>query len=164
MTIKVGSNILLILIISLNSLFGQDLLSEREKQNIDSLVDIIDSLDFVESLHIGLEGEKSLSYSLFEEMYELSDVQQLLELTVHKSSEVRCYAFLGLAKRNYLSIEELLIKHSTDSSKVYVMYGCQVDCVSVFDFMMTVLSPSSSYQCMKLPKRKLKKIKKENTP
>lgn len=96
----------------------------------------------VESNFIFESGQKSILYSTADSLWNISSVKYLTKLTDDKNPIIRCYAFLGLIKKDVdkgvlLKIYEA---HINDTAKFDYINGCSIwtDCM-VVDYMETQL-------------------------
>lgn len=91
----------------------------------------------VESERIGITAVRSEVYMIAKMLWERSSVDELIELTADRSAIVRCYAFLGLIRKNCPKslLQEIVQKHSKDAVKISMMNGCSVWNGSTLDYM-----------------------------
>lgn len=61
---------------------------------------------------------------------------ELLALTNHPNSTVRCYAYTLLKNKKYEGIFEIVKSHLKDTSKVTIDHGCLLEKVQVSDYML----------------------------
>lgn len=98
--------------------------------NLDTLPDlkkIVDGLEKgnrVESSHIGEGGSPSKQWDKYEQLKKVATIDQLVALTDHKNSAVRCYAFQALAAKRSDKVFSILLKHLNDTSVVHTQSGC----------------------------------------
>ena len=71
--------------------------------------------------------------------------EDLVHLTYHEKPIVRCYAFTGLAERNYPKIRDVFFDHINDTTQtVYINAGHLQDYTFVRTYMLLTLHPVSS--------------------
>jgi phosphoglycolate phosphatase-like HAD superfamily hydrolase len=98
--------------------------------NLDTLPDLkkivvgIEKGNRVESSHIGYGGSPSSQWDKYEQLKKVATNDQLISLTDHKNSAVRCYAFQALAAKRSDKIFTVLINHLNDTSIVHTQNGC----------------------------------------
>ena len=82
----------------------------------------------VESERIGITAVRSEVYIIAKMLWERSSVEELVQLTADRSPIVRCYAFLGLIRKNCPKtlLQEIIQKHSRDTVRISTMNGCIV--------------------------------------
>jgi hypothetical protein len=75
-----------------------------------------------------------------------SSDKDLVALTNHDKASVRCYAFHGLADRNYAGIKDIFYEHVTDTFQILYRYigSCLVTKMPVNFFMLDQLHPVGS--------------------
>lgn len=78
----------------------------------------------VESQYIGEGGSPSALYKKYKSLKNIATKNQLIALTDHKNSSVRCYAFKALNETNPSEAFSILLKHLTDTSRVITTNGC----------------------------------------
>ncbi len=128
---------------------------------IKSIVEEFDTEPLIESANIGLAGEPSAQYKVFEKLYKQATEEELVTLTGHPNPAVRGYAFWGLAKTGSDKLEPILRKHIADTTTVLTMSGCSVGIEKVNSFMLDVVTPKLIDNCRKLPKRTIKMLREE---
>jgi len=116
--------------------------------NLDSLPDlkkIVDSIEKgnrVESSHIGEGGSPSEQWDKYEQLKKVATIDQLVALTDHKNSAVRCYAFQALATKRSDKIFSVLLMHLNDTSRVSTQSGCIGMTQFVGDYFVDVVTPN----------------------
>lgn len=116
--------------------------------NLDSLPDLkkivegIEKANRVESSHIGEGGSPSSQWDKYEQLKKVATIDQLVALTYHKNSAVRCYAFQALATKRSDKIFSVLLKHLKDTSRVYTQSGCIGMTQLVGDYFVEVVTPN----------------------
>jgi hypothetical protein len=92
--------------------------------DLKKIVDGIEKGNRVESSHIGIGGSPSKQWNKYEQLKKVATIDQLVALTDHKNSAVRCYAFRALAAKQSDRVFSILLKHLSDTSVVHTQSGC----------------------------------------
>ena len=117
--------------------------------NLDSLpdlkkiVDDIEKRNRVESSHIGVGGSPSKQWDKYEQLKKVATIDQLIALTDHKNSAVRCYAFQALATKRFDKMFPILLKHLKDTATVQTQSGCIVITQFTGDYFVNVVTLNS---------------------
>lgn len=118
----------------------------------------------IHSETIGYSGDKSNQYKNFEKLISTARIDELVQLMNHPKSAVRGYAFWALAKKHFINLNEIFIKHANDDETVILMLGCMVDEISVIDFMKLIVTPEMiDLNCKKLDHNIIEKMEKNKT-
>lgn len=125
--------------------------------NINEIVKGIETKNRVEAQSIGLSNKPSKQWNKYEQLKKTATEEQLIRLTNHKNSVVRCYAFQALAERNSTHIFNILLKHLHDTTTVETINGDMGCEMYVGDYFIEVVTPN--YIDKKL--YKLSKIERE---
>ncbi len=110
----------------------------------DSLHMLVDSLAAVNELHgpyVGFSGTVTRQYLNFQELVEKAEAPTLLEFTQHQNAVVRGYAFWGLARKQYESLDSVLLAHARDEDLIRVLQGGMVTELPLVDFLQWVVNP-----------------------
>ena len=116
--------------------------------NLDSLPDLkkivasIEKGNRVESSHVGEGGSPSEQWDKYEQLKKVATVNELVALTYHKNSAVRCYSFQALATKRSDKIFSVLIKHLNDTSKIFTQSGCVGMTQLTGDYFVDVVTPN----------------------
>ncbi len=116
--------------------------------NLDTLTDlkkIVDGLEKgnrVEGSHIGEGGSPSKQWEKYEQLKKVATIDQLVALTDHKNSAVRCYAFQALATKRSDKVFSVLLKHLNDTSRVSTLSGCIEMLEFTGDYFVDVVTPN----------------------
>lgn len=103
------------------------------RPNIQQVVDSMQNLSFQGS-NLNMMGRKPIPSSQFARFVYLCDsatTDELILLTEHKSSVVRCYAFDALSERGLSNFIQLLQSHIDDTSRFEIQYFDMIDYTSV---------------------------------
>lgn len=91
-------------------------------------------------------------FARFSQLNKIAKLEELIELTDHKSPAVRGYSFWALAKRNYSGLEDIFLNHINDTESVLQKNGCMIGKETVISFMKQVVTPYMyDPSCKKLP-------------
>ena len=98
----------------------------------------------------------------FQALLDVTSDKDLLYLTDHEKTVIRCYAFRGLAERNYIDIKEIFYKHLKDTASIinYMTGTCLPLKVPVNDFMLDQLHSFGSKCKYKLDRTEYEKYAK----
>lgn len=74
------------------------------------------------------------------------DTPTLIELTENEDIRIRCHAFMALVSMNNDKVQEIFLKHMSDTSQVETTMGnsCQIISQQVNEFMLDQLHPVGS--------------------
>lgn len=138
---------LIIYITSLSSLcLAQDVSlyqdTEIIRPKIAVLVADISRLNEVHTEMVGDAGFKSKQFKLFIQLLKKAKIKELVYLTTHTAPVIRCYAFWGLARRNYKYLDEIFLEHINDDQEVGLFVGCQMIQLDVNGFMGWLVAPN----------------------
>ncbi|MDB5120619.1 MAG: hypothetical protein JWN56_1837 [Sphingobacteriales bacterium] len=106
------------------------------------IVDGIEKGNSVESSHIGEGGSPSKQWEKYEQLKKVASNDQLVALTNHKNSAVRCYAFQALVTKRSDKIFSILLKHLNDTSRVNTLSGCIGMTKYTGDYFVDVVTPN----------------------
>lgn len=110
--------------------------------DLKKIVDGIEKRNCVESSHIGEGGSPSDQWDKYEQLKKVSTIDQLVALTDHKNSAVRCYAFQALATKRSDKVFPILLKHLKDTAAVQTQSGCIVMTQFTGDYFVDVVTPN----------------------
>jgi hypothetical protein len=110
--------------------------------DLKKIVDGIEKGNRVENSHIGEGGSPSEQWDKYEQLKKVATIDQLIALTDHKNSAVRCYAFQALATKRSDKVFSVLLKHLNDTSRVSTQSGCMVMTQFVGDYFVDVVTPN----------------------
>ena len=105
--------------------------SQYPERPIDTLVDIIASINRVDHKYTGIVGKISDQYFLFDELRTRASIEELVTLTGHSNGVVACYAGWGLIDREYPYLDRIFADLVTYDCKIETMSGCTVSEASV---------------------------------
>ena len=112
------------------------------RSQIQLLVDSMTSYNRVDGPAVGIAGVKSEQWKRYELLSAKAMNHELKSLTNHNNAVVRCYAFDALVNRNDTAAYSILIKHLTDTAKVYSMIGCIGQSDMVGDWYLSHVIPN----------------------
>lgn len=134
-----------------------DTLSDLEK-----IVDGIERGKRVEGPLIGKGGVPSEQWDKYNQLKETATIDQLVALTDHKNSAVRCYAFHALAAKHSDKIFPVLLKHLNDKSSAFILRGCIGTTLSTCDYFVHIVTndyiEAGNYQLNQTEKKTLDSI------
>ncbi|WP_284652579.1 hypothetical protein [Flavobacterium terrisoli] len=115
---------------------------QTEKDKLDKKVQI--AVDSLSKEKLVLLDETSENRK-FKALQNIASNDDLVFLTEHDNALLRCYAFRGLAERNYSEIRELFHTHLKDTATVTVHLSgtCTRVKMPVHGFMLDQLHPSA---------------------
>jgi hypothetical protein len=89
------------------------------------------------------------------------DAPTLVELTESEDIGIRCYAFMALVSMNNDNVQEIFLKHLSDTSQVETSMGnsCLVISQQVNQFMLDQLHPVGSRSSHRLTREEYEKYK-----
>ncbi len=90
---------------------------------------------------VGYAGVRTDQWRRYETLKEKATNEELMELTEHENSVVRCYSFQALANRKNVDLLPILIQHLYDSASVNTFQGCLVSWMSAGDYFLEVVTP-----------------------
>lgn len=88
------------------------------------IVSKIESINEVQSAHIGAAGFESENYKNFTALKKLAKAQELIQLTDNKNNVVACYAAMALADKSYPDLKSLFLKFVNKDRQVETFSGC----------------------------------------
>jgi hypothetical protein len=110
--------------------------------NLKRIVAGIEKGNQVESSHIGEGSSPSKQWDKYEQIKKIATIDQLVALTDHKNSAVRCYAFQALATKRSDKVFAVLLKHLNDTSVVETQSGCIGMTQLTGDYFVDVVTPN----------------------
>lgn len=78
----------------------------------------------VDAAAVGFGGVQSEQYERFLLLRKIANDEELIQLTKSANGNVKAYAFLALAERNYPNCNELLQQHIKDTTSFQYRSGC----------------------------------------
>lgn len=130
------------IIISLTSCNGQSSTSKIVlRPTIQKFVDEIAKDNILKSEGVGEAGVRTKQWDRFEELRKTATDKELIELTNHENSVVRCYSFEALTSRKNVDIFPILLKHLYDTSKIKTFSGCIMSSQLAGDYFVNVVTP-----------------------
>jgi len=119
---------------------------QKKKDNsipsINEIVTGIEKKNRVDAQFIGISNKPSKQWSKYEQLKETATEEQLITLTNHKNSVVRCYAFQVLAARNSTHVFNVLLKHLHDTTTVSTINGDMGCEMYVGDYFIEIVTPN----------------------
>ncbi len=106
------------------------------------IVSEIEKWNRVESPFIGHASMSSIQWKKFEQLMKIATEEQLIGLTDHKNSVVRCYAFQALAARNSSKVFKVLLNHLRDTPHVETQRNDLVANYFVGDYLIEAVTPN----------------------
>lgn len=138
------SNCLLFIFFLINfSMMGQSATYDKTKISSKTLkiVKKIEKVNVIMGEAVGYGGMRPEQYNNFEKLKETATSKELVTLTNHPNTTVRCYAFQALTMDNKLDISIDLFKivkeHLEDNEQVETQFGCIGGSESVSDFFVS---------------------------
>ncbi len=113
--------------------------NSSNKNSLDSIIKALALGNCVESEYVGAAGQTSSQWSYYEQLQNMATIEQLIDLTNHKSGVVRCYAFEALLKTKHDTIFSVLLKHSKDTLHVITRNGCLGGTELVSDYFVKTI-------------------------
>jgi hypothetical protein len=110
--------------------------------DLKKIVDGIEKGNRVESSHIGEGGSPSKQWDKYEQLKKVATIDQLVALTDHRNSAVRCYAFQALAAKHSDKVFSILLKHINDTSVIHTQSGCIGMTQYTGDYFVDVVTPN----------------------
>ena len=110
--------------------------------NLKRIVAGIEKGNRVESSNIGYGGSPSKQWDKYKQIKKIATIDQLVALTDHKNSAVRCYAFQALATKCSDKVFAVLLKHLNDTSAVETLSGCIGMTQLTGDYFVDVVTPN----------------------
>lgn len=92
---------------------------------------------------VGYSARKPEQWDNFMDLKNTASDQELIVLTNHPSTVVRCYAFDLLRKKRHKKVLEILKNHLKDTSFVFTQFGCIGGGSRVSDYMLRSVNPFS---------------------
>jgi hypothetical protein len=131
--------------------------SIQNKDAINNLVYAIAALAVRESNYIGIDGRKSTQPNYLDLLEKQAGIDQLVQLTNHKSSLVRSLAFQALKDKNYTGLKEIFDKHIFDDQTYQYQSGCVIEPIPVNSDLYHCICPLLNKHEAALYKTKLLK-------
>ena len=78
----------------------------------------------------------------FQELLDIASDKDLVDLTDHKDPTIRCYAFRGLAERNYPKVKDIFANHMNDLAIVTRSYFNTSTTMDVRSYYLEHLHPA----------------------
>ncbi len=130
--------ILLLSSISLSAQYNFD--AKKISTETNSLVKILELSNSVDGEFTWPLVHVSEAYKAFVQLSNKAKTTELIELTRHYQSEVRCYAFWALCKRKSDNLFSLLLEHLNDIEVVTILFDDDSDNLLVGDFFIWMAS------------------------
>jgi len=130
------------IIISLTSCNGQSSTNKIVlRPTIQKIVDKIAKDNILKSEGVSETGTRTEQWDRFDELRKTATDSELIDLTNHENSVVRCYSFQALTARKNVDIFPILLKHMNDTSKIETFFGCIMSSQLVGDYFINVVTP-----------------------
>lgn len=126
-------------------------------ESIKTLVDQIAAYKSVDASAIGVAGSQSVQYKRFLHLVQKATTRELVQLTNHKSPIVRAYAFLGLGRREYKSLVEIIDSHLNDNESFTYLSGCMPTNEHINTFYLENVTQNTLFTYLKLYKKQKEK-------
>lgn len=104
------------------------------------IVDDIAEINRVMGFAVGYAGRTPGQYGNFKRLQAAASKDELIYLTQHANTTVRCYAFWALSYDSTADLFPIVKDHITDYDLVETQFGCIVDQCYVGDFFLSVAS------------------------
>ncbi len=139
-------NILLLFITSIlfHNAYGQTSMPITKiemRSSIKKLTDGISKDNILKSSSVGYEGVKTDQWKRFAKLKKVATDNELILLTEHSNSVVRCYSFQALATRKNIDVFPILLKHLNDTARVNTFQGCIISMQMTGDYFLDVVTP-----------------------
>jgi hypothetical protein len=126
------------------------LLACKEKQDkgssttINKIIREIKSDNVLKGSAVGIAGQRPMQWDRYVALRTKATDKELLALTNDSNGVVRCYAFQALVERKTVDLFPVVLRHLSDTSTVYTLYGCIGGSQKVGDFFLeTIKEPGS---------------------
>lgn len=121
------------------------------------LADAMAKCKTLDGPYTGYASSRSKQYDRSEQLKALATTEQLIALTKHAATNVRCYAFDFLVERNVDSAENVLLSHIRDTQMVSVFSGCMINDVYVNVYFFNSIASKLSLSRKLVLKKELSK-------
>ncbi|HTI61050.1 hypothetical protein [Mucilaginibacter sp.] len=111
---------------------------------IQTIVDSIAKYNQLTSSGVGFAGVRTGQWNRYEKLNKVASLAELRELTHHKNSVVRCYAYDALTARKDTYAFTLLLSHLHDTAKVSTFFGCIISEEMAGDYFLNAVTPHNS--------------------
>lgn len=88
------------------------------------IVSKIESINEVQSAHVGAAGVESDNYKNFIALKKVATIQELIQLTDNKNNVVACYSAMALADKSYPDLKTIFHKFLNKDRQVETFSGC----------------------------------------
>lgn len=121
-------------------LMSQFSYSQKISKNIQKIVDKIAKDNVYKGSAVGYAGQRTKQWDRFQTLKKRATDEELIKLTNHENSTVKCYSFQALAERNNPKTFDILLNHLKNNDIVETFQGCMMGRQSVGDFFIDVLT------------------------
>jgi hypothetical protein len=90
---------------------------------------------------VGYSGTRPEQWNRFQRIKSIASEHELIQLTNHKNTAVRSYAFKALVERKSDSTFNILLKHLYDTAQLETLQGCLGSHQTVGDFFLNIVNP-----------------------
>ncbi|MEO6850354.1 MAG: hypothetical protein ABI203_06335, partial [Mucilaginibacter sp.] len=111
---------------------------------INIIVDSIAQYNQLNSSGVGYAGIRTVQWDRYEKLSKTATLPELRELTNHKNSVVRCYAFDALTDRKDTAAFNILLGHLQDTAMVSTFIGCMISKERTGDYFLNIVKPYDS--------------------
>ncbi|MBW6484075.1 MAG: hypothetical protein K0B10_13570 [Vicingaceae bacterium] len=130
-----------IFILIFSTLFSFSQQSEKDRQEITTIIDSIASLNEYHSSRVGYGGFESKQWKRFLRLKEIATIEELKELNFHINPIVRLYAFEALAEKDS-NIFDLLLIHIQEKDRVTFFNSGTKWPIYISDLMILIVENS----------------------
>lgn len=95
---------------------------------------------------IGCLSGKSKAQKSVSSLWENANNEELVVLTDHRNTAIRCYSFHILSSRNYKNLFPILVKYLRDSITIHTLYGCLGNDERVGDYALSLVSQEAVFE------------------
>ena len=132
-------------------LISQFSCSQEISSPIQTIVDEIAKDNMKQSKGVGYPDKGNSHWDRFEALKTNATAEELILLTNHKNTSVKCFSFQALAERKHPKTFELLVDHLKDEDVIGTFQGCALGSLLVGDyFFYLVTSNHITFNAYKL--------------
>lgn len=119
--------------------------SQAQSKKVLELVNTFMLVGQVHDEFVGFAGETTIQYKSFLELKKVATTQELLDLTKHKSTVVRCYAAWALTDLKYSKLEEVFEYFLKNKEEVLLFVGCIMQDEKISDIIYRQVVSMTDY-------------------
>lgn len=120
--------------------------SQAQSRKVQEIVNAFMLVGQVHEEFVGIAGETTFQYKSFLELKKIATTQELLDLTKHKSSVVRCYAAWALTDLKYSKLEEIFNYFLENQNEAPLFIGCIMQDEKISDTMYRRVNNGDYYK------------------